>query len=225
MNPLENYQEYVDEDEYEPDWEPDYWSQAYASRTWPHGTPRWSMLGLVFLLIFGLGFLLGRVSAPEAEAATNSGFWVTPAATASVPAALSIMPPYEQYFLTQGPHGTSYGHYAIDIAAGKGSPILSPINGTVKAVYVDQYGNTRLIIENERYEVTLLHGLYTVDQGDQLRQGQPVGSESNQGYTTDMQGLSCAGRDCGYHTHLNIYDKWLRANVNPLDFFPPQADE
>ncbi len=46
--------------------------------------------------------------------------------------------------------------------------------------------------------------------------GQAVGVESNKGYTTDMQGRLCTGRDCGYHTHLNIFDKRLGQNVNPL---------
>ncbi|MCB0014007.1 MAG: M23 family metallopeptidase [Anaerolineales bacterium] len=222
MDHSENYPEYYDEDEYEQGWEPDYWTQEYAGYSFPYGAPRWSLVGLVLLVVFLMGFMFGRVSAPPVEAASSGAFVMTPAAT---PAEFSVSPPYKEYTLTQGPHGTSYGHYAIDIAAGKGSPILSPIDGRVKAVYVDQYGNTRLILDNERYEVTLLHGLYTVTPGTEVRQGQTVGSESNQGYTTDMQGRSCAGRDCGYHTHLNIYDKWLKANVNPLDLFPSAATE
>jgi hypothetical protein len=53
--------------------------------------------------------------------------------------------------------------------------------------------------------------------GEQLMLAQPVGAESNQGYTIDAWGNLCAGRDCGYHTHLNIFDKRLNENVNPLD--------
>ena len=46
--------------------------------------------------------------------------------------------------------------------------------------------------------------------------GQVIGSESNQGNTVDWWGRSCRGRDCGYHTHLNIFDKRIGSNVNPL---------
>jgi hypothetical protein len=44
-----------------------------------------------------------------------------------------------------------------------------------------------------------------------------VGVESNLGYTTDMAGVPCWGRDCGYHTHLNVFDKRIGGNVNPLE--------
>jgi murein DD-endopeptidase MepM/ murein hydrolase activator NlpD len=125
--------------------------------------------------------------------------------------------PYDQYTLTQGLHGYSYGHAAIDIAAGKGATILSPINGEVTGLYVDQYGNPTLVIENTIYQVTLLHGEYTVNVGERVELGQSVGSESNRGYTTDMLGQSCAGRNCGYHTHLNVFDKRIGANINPLE--------
>lgn len=128
-----------------------------------------------------------------------------------------VIAPYEDYILTQGPHGQSYGHLAIDLTAGKGAPICSPIDGVVSALYVDDLGNTTLVIENERYQVTLLHGIYEVQIGEQVALGQLVGYESNQGFTVDAWGNLCAGRDCGYHTHLNIFDKWLTENVNPLD--------
>jgi murein DD-endopeptidase MepM/ murein hydrolase activator NlpD len=128
-----------------------------------------------------------------------------------------ISAPYDQYTLTQGPHGFSYGHMAIDIVAGKGAVIKSPINGRVTASYVDQYGNPTLVIENDIYQVTLLHGIYTVAVDEEVKLGQPVGTESNLGYTTDWWGRSCLNRDCGYHTHLNIFDKRIGGNINPLD--------
>ena len=127
-----------------------------------------------------------------------------------------IESPYPHYILTQGPHGASYGQMAVDIYAGKGSTIHSPINGAVAYNYVDNIGNTTLIIENSRYRVLLMHGDYTVKVGDTVSIGDPVGTESNHGNTVDYQGRSCRGRDCGYHTHLNIYDKKIAANVNPL---------
>jgi murein DD-endopeptidase MepM/ murein hydrolase activator NlpD len=128
-----------------------------------------------------------------------------------------ISAPYDQYTLTQGPHGFSYGHMAVDIVGGKGTVIKSPIHGRVTGSYIDQYGNPTLVIENEVYQVTLLHGIYSVEVGEELRLGQPVGTEGNQGYTTDWWGRSCRNRDCGYHTHLNIFDKRIGSNVNPLN--------
>ena len=65
----------------------------------------------------------------------------------------------------------------------------------------------------------LLHGIYSVSEGDFVALGQPVGQESNQGNTVDALGNSCRGRDCGYHSHINIFDKVLMMNVNPLDLW------
>jgi len=128
-----------------------------------------------------------------------------------------VIAPYEKYIVTQGPHGQSYGQMAIDLTAGKGAEIRSPIEGEVTALYVDNLGNTTLVIENDHYQVTLLHGIYDVQVGEHLTLAQPVGTESNQGFTIDAYGNLCAGRDCGYHTHINIYDKRLGENVNPLE--------
>jgi murein DD-endopeptidase MepM/ murein hydrolase activator NlpD len=124
--------------------------------------------------------------------------------------------PYNSYTLTQGLHGFSYGHMAVDIAAGKGTPIKSPINGKVNERYVDQYNNPTIVIENDIYRVTMLHGDYVVSIEETVQIGQVIGFESNLGYTTDMQGRSCAGRSCGYHTHLNVFDKRSGANIDPL---------
>ncbi|MBK8985996.1 MAG: M23 family metallopeptidase [Chloroflexi bacterium] len=129
-----------------------------------------------------------------------------------------VVAPYANYQITQGLHGYSYGHMAIDLAAGRGEPVLSPINGVVSALYTDEYGNPTLEIENEVYVVLLLHGDYSVQIGDELKAGQVVGVESNKGYTMDMQGNLCYNREwCGNHTHLNVYDKRIRSNVNPFD--------
>jgi murein DD-endopeptidase MepM/ murein hydrolase activator NlpD len=129
--------------------------------------------------------------------------------------------PYLSYVITQGPHGSSYGHMAVDLAAGEGETILSPINGAVAENYIDEYGNPTLIIENEVYRVTLMHGNYSFSVGQSVALGEVIGSESNQGYTTDMAGNLCWGRaGCGFHTHLNVFDKRLGTNVNPLDLLP-----
>jgi murein DD-endopeptidase MepM/ murein hydrolase activator NlpD len=168
---------------------------------------------VVFAVGIALAFALSRVTTAggAAIAATGSGG----------AAPLVFVSPYDDYVLTQGLHGFSYGHMAIDIAAGEGADIHAPINGTVAARFTDGLGNPVLVLENEVYRVTLMHGIYTVRQGETVSAGQVVGSESNLGNTTDMQGNSCRNRDCGYHTHLNVYDKRISANVNPLDLLNP----
>jgi murein DD-endopeptidase MepM/ murein hydrolase activator NlpD len=128
----------------------------------------------------------------------------------------AIAAPYAHFIITQGLHGAEYGHLAIDMSAGKGAAIKSPINGTVTNLYIDDWGNPSLMIENDHYAVELLHGLFSVKIGDIVRIGQPIGKESNQGNTFDELGRPCAGRDCGYHTHINVYDKRLGTNVNPF---------
>ncbi len=129
----------------------------------------------------------------------------------------AIVAPYEEFVISQGLHDMAFGHMAIDIVGGKGATIQSPIDGVITDKYVDGIGNTTLVIENDYYQVTLLHGEYIVDVGEKISLGQTLGYESNFGNTFDSYGNSCRGRDCGYHTHLNIYDKILATNVNPLE--------
>lgn len=177
-----------------------------------------SVVGLALLILLAYFVLNGiitgsRTAPPEAPPLPTM-------AAPPLPDPNFVVAPYAEYWVTQGIHGTSYGHMAIDIAAGKGSTILSPINGEVTAVYTDEYGNPTLIIENSRYTVTLLHGFYNVVVGQQLSAGDPVGSEGNLGYTTDMAGNRCQNSECGYHTHLNVYDKQLGSNINPLNLLP-----
>lgn len=178
---------------------------------------------LVVLMLLGAWWQWGRAAPPPALTPIPllAGNAPLPTATPQRDDPTLVMAPYvAEYWITQGVHGTSYGHAAIDLAAGEGTTIVSPINGAIVGNYIDQYGNTTLLIENEVYLVTLLHGLYTVLEGERVRIGQPVGTESNIGYTMDMQGNLCWNRDCGYHTHLNIFDKQLQQNVNPLDLLP-----
>lgn len=156
-----------------------------------------------------------------AAAATGQNETPVPEIVISAEDPTAFRAPYDHYFVTQGWHGFSYGQMAVDISGGKGAEILSPINGDVTAFYIDQSGNTTLVIENQVYQVTLLHGLYDAAVGDRLTVGQHLGVESNQGYTFDMQGNSCWGRDCGYHTHLNIFDKRSGQNVDPFTLLQP----
>lgn len=183
-----------------------------------------AVLALAFLFFLGFQIISDRAITQPAMAMDEIGMEDSEAASLQTIDFIDyavIGQPYEDYFLTQGPHGFSYGHSAIDISAGEGAEILSPIYGIVLANFVDELGNPTLILENELWQITLMHGEYILSTGEQVSLGQVVGYESNLGYTTDMQGRSCQGRDCGYHTHLNIYDKRINANINPMDVLQP----
>lgn len=191
-----------------------------------------SVAGILILLFFTAQVALGWSGNTGNDADAPSGG--VAAAALPLPAEVAVaqpvappaaddstfVPPYETYWLTQGPHGQSYGHLAIDIAAGHGTTILSPIHGAVAARWVDEWGNTIILIENSRYAVTMYHGDYWPAVGEAVAAGQAIGTESNHGYTMDMAGNLCAGRDCGYHTHLNVFDKAIGANINPLTLMP-----
>lgn len=202
---------FIDDASYELDID-EYYSDGYYD-VYPERSSRFDALSLVAVCL--ILFMVSKVLIDKARSLPAA-----PKALENIVQPINhqlIVLPYDSYVLTQGPHGASYGHQAIDLAAGKNSIIKSPINGEVSALFVDEYGNPTLIIENEKYIITMLHGKYSVRVGDKLLIGQPVGKESNLGYTTDMQGRSCKNRNCGYHTHLNIFDKELNSNVNPLN--------
>jgi len=202
-----------------------------------------TIAGIAVLLIFALSLFRGFSSRVAADAAPIPDSPGAVAATATAAAALQATQaaatpeappavdvawneatslPYDTYFLTQGLHGESYGHLAVDIAAGNGSTIKSIINGTVTGTGYDQWANTYIQIENDFYTVLYMHGVYSLAVGDTVTVGQPIGTESNIGYTLDSYGNVCGytGRDCGYHTHLNIFDKRLGVNIDPLTLIP-----
>lgn len=125
--------------------------------------------------------------------------------------------PYEDFWFTQGIHGGSYGHKAIDIKAGQGAALRAPIAGKVLN-NGHNMSNTELVIDGERYMVTMWHGNYTPATGSYVQLGDPVGTEGNNGYVKDGYGRPCNGRaGCGYHTHINVFDKHTGTNVNPTD--------
>ncbi len=229
-----------DEDEEEEYWpdeyaEDDYWLDDDEDDAYLYGSARpetglspfvFIFLALLFFAGFALLLPLGKrtevVSRPEAIPTS-----IAPTVASSVGGlpADTFVAPYDDYWVTQGVHGASYGHMAVDIAAGKGATIRAPIAGRVTEKTIDGVGNTKLVIENDYFQVVMLHGIYTVAVGDEVSWGDQVGEESNNGYTLDMQGRLCTGRDCGYHTHLNVYDKRLGRNINPLDLLSTAAEQ
>lgn len=214
--------------EWEDEWDDDYVAEGWFEDDviWSEGlpTPQFSPTAVIFLIplllmIIGAIFLPrleARTAAPETAVSSSANTKQLPQYDISDPQLFTNI--YDNYSITQGPHGQSYGHMAIDIAAGRGAPIKSPINGVVTEMYIDQYNNTTLVIENDVYTVTMLHGDFSVTTGDKLKAGEVVGTEGNNGYTMDMAGNLCYGRAwCGNHTHLNVYNKQIGANVNPLE--------
>lgn len=197
-----------------------------------------TLAGVAILMLFAVNIVRGWAGegdpalAPTNELGTPIAV-MTPVPEAIIPTIATDSPaadpnwhtliavPYDEYFLTQGVHGQSYGHYAIDIAAGNGAAINSIINGVVTGNGYDQWGNTFIQIENDNYIVLYLHGVYSAVVGETVNAGQQIGTESNIGYTLDMAGNLCAGRDCGYHTHLNVFDKRQGVNIDPLSLIPP----
>lgn len=222
------WEETDDYAEFEPAYEDGWYDEAgYGlEEEWvapqPPGMPAVILVGLVVVLaLIGAAVHLSGQARGEQIAYTPPPASGGPVSKLYVENPTAVVAPYDEYTITQGPHGQSYGHLAIDLAAGRGEPVKSPINGFVTNLYVDQYGNTTLVLENDVYTVIMLHGDYAVAVGDQVRAGQVVGAEGNNGYTMDFFGNLCYGRvHCGNHTHLNIYDKRLQANVNPLDLLP-----
>lgn len=183
-----------------------------------------AILAIAFLLFLGFQIFSDQRSTQPALAMDETSLEIVEPnlVQAAEPIDYSVIGQlYEDYRITQGPHGFSYGHRAIDISAGEGSEILSPIYGTVVSSYVDELGNPTLILENEIWQIIMMHGEYIVTIGEPVSLGQTIGYESNLGNTTDLQGRSCRGRKCGYHTHLNIFDKRIGSNINPLDILQP----
>lgn len=212
------YEEYYPEDEVD-----EYGYYVYAPAP-AYPVPDMGLLiGVAVLLFFAFVVIKNNFSTPTPSVTAAAS--TLPSAT-TLPAPdddpLAFAAPYTKYTLTQGPHGQAYGHLAIDLAAGRGTPVLAPINGTITGNYTDQYGNTTLLIENDIYRVLLLHGDFSAQEGDYVHLGDQVGTESNHGYTTDMAGNLCNGAVwCGNHSHLNVFDKRTGANVNPLDLITP----
>lgn len=114
-------------------------------------------------------------------------------------------PIYRTGRITQGIHGQSYGHYAIDIAAGYGQPIFAPCNCCISERFIDGYNNPVLVLSNNRWRVTLLHGDYFGQVGDCYQVGEAVGTEAGHGYST------------GPHTHISVFDRARGQNVDPRE--------
>lgn len=117
-------------------------------------------------------------------------------------------------------HGLA-GHEGVDIAAGCGATIYSPISGTVTYNGRDGYNHvdssgktwpqsTMLVITGDEVEVELLHGDYAPAVGEKVSAGQVVGKENKHGWAS------------GCHTHIVLrmngrivnYLTWLQEETS-----------
>ena len=126
---------------------------------------------------------------------------------------------YGDFRVTQGHlHGLS-GWQGVDISGGCGYPIYAPFGGKVTYKGLDGYNhvdsrgivwdqNTILTIQGDNgYVLTLLHGDYRVNYGDTIIQGDLLGYEASNGWST------------GCHSHVVLKD----ANGHTLNFLDWQA--
>jgi murein DD-endopeptidase MepM/ murein hydrolase activator NlpD len=78
-------------------------------------------------------------------------------------------------------------HYGIDIAAPRGSPVVSPAPGRVVLAHPDMYftGKTLIIDHGHGLSSAMLHlDSLAVKEGDQVARGQPVGTVGSTGRST-----------------------------------------
>ena len=114
--------------------------------------------------------------------------------------------------ITDGCHPDGWGDFvggypstcAIDLSAGCGASIISPISGDMVAYADDglRIGNTAAIIKGSRYTAFLLHGDYVAS--GPIQQGGLIGHEASH------------GNSFGCHTHISIFDHIEKKWVNPI---------
>ncbi len=95
-------------------------------------------------------------------------------------------------------------HYGIDVAAPTGSPVWAPAGGVVTLAEDDLYytGGTIILDHGHGLSSTFLHlETVTVKVGDELRQGDPLGT------------IGATGRATG--PHLDWRMNWFEARVDP----------
>ncbi len=95
-------------------------------------------------------------------------------------------------------------HYGIDVAAPTGAPVWAPAGGVVTLAEDDLYytGGTVIIDHGHGLSSTFLHmETVTVKVGDEVRQGDPLGT------------IGATGRATG--PHLDWRMNWFEARVDP----------
>lgn len=117
--------------------------------------------------------------------------------------------PVEQARLSRGFLLGRRWHYGIDLAAPKGTPILSAAPG--KVIYTGRgftgYGNLVVVEHGDRWATLYAHlNRFSVREGDLVARGQKLGE------------MGRTGRASGVHLHFEI--RYNREPVNPLMYLP-----
>lgn len=107
------------------------------------------------------------------------------------------------------PNGRWGFHYALDLAAVRGTPVGAAGSGkVVQAAHVAGYGNTVVIDHGQGYKTRYAHlDKIFVKVGDRLKTGESLGSVGSTGYTIK------SGRDAS-HLHFEVYERGKQ--INPL---------
>lgn len=100
-------------------------------------------------------------------------------------------------------------HYGIDLASVKGTPVLAASGGKViEAGMAGGYGNTVVIVHNEKYKTRYAHlNSICVRCGQEVQAGQKIGTVGDTGH------IRRRGKD-GSHLHLEVYA--YGRQINPL---------
>ncbi len=105
--------------------------------------------------------------------------------------------------------GYWHGHFAIDVAAWTGAPIVAADSGYVVAVGGDDtgYGNIVVIDHGNGFQTLYAHlEIYYVEVGDNVAKGQQIGE------------MGCTGNCTGPHLHFEIRQGTVQRN--PIGFLP-----
>lgn len=231
---------------------PDQWDNTFAETYERRGSNL--LLKLVLVGVLVLAILVFAVTRPQAQQAATSPPSVSLSPPIPVPTTEApIAPPpstnshsdpsdcdpnlvWEIYdpgwVKSQDPHMGQ----AIDVGAGSGKVIHSPICGWVKhnGMGGHENANTMLVIDNSLYSITMYHGVFdsSLQVGSAVALGQAIGTESNIGWTykTIINDLGeeemeyCgAGSSCGYHTHISIWDARISAEVDISTIWLPRG--
>lgn len=107
--------------------------------------------------------------------------------------------------------GTRNGkHYGIDIAAPRGTEVVSVSDGVVtKSYYSNTYGNVVFIEHTDDFETVYGHlHKRIVEEGDIVYQGEQIGTVGD------------TGRSSGDHLHFEVHNgNWTMAKNNAIDPF------
>ncbi len=96
-------------------------------------------------------------------------------------------------------------HFGVDVAAPNGTPVVAPADAIVRLAHPDMYFSGGTLVMDHGYGVTstFIHlSEVMVEEGQQVRQGQPVGK------------VGATGRATG--PHLDWRMNWFKVRLDPV---------